>query len=437
MKNISEVVLKPIRPERVIQFGEGGFLRGFVDWMLQKLNDQTDFNGSVVVVQPIEQGMCDALEEQNCVYTHIMRGLENGKPKVEKQIVDVISRTVKPYEDYNKYLELAKNPDFRFIFSNTTEAGIAYVPEDKLTDTPPSSYPAKLTALLYERFKAHLDGFLIIPCELIDKNGETLKEIVLKYARDWGLGEEFITWINTENHFFNTLVDRIVTGYPKGEKTDLEYEDAMLDTSELFHLWVIEGDTSFQSELPFHEIGLNVIWTKDELFKYRTRKVRILNGAHTALVPYAMLKGFDTVKECVDNSALNAYLRACIFDEIIPTLDLPEQELKDYAENVLERFANPFIVHKLSSIALNSVSKFKVRVLPSILEYIKRFDKMPAHLLTAFGALIRFYKTDMANDSADVVEFMKNADTQAILKKTDYWGEDLSFLYDEVSKYDH
>jgi len=437
MKNISEVVLKPIRPERVIQFGEGGFLRGFVDWMLQKLNDNTDFNGSVVVVQPIEKGMCDMLEEQNCIYTHLMRGLDNGKPTVDKQIVDVISRTVKPYEDFSAYLALAKNPDFRFIFSNTTEAGISYVAEDKPTDTPPSSYPAKLTVLLYERFKAGLNGFLIIPCELIEKNGETLKEIILKYASDWNLGDSFAKWIKEENHFFNTLVDRIVTGYPRDEKTDLEYEDNMLNTSELFHLWVIEGDTKYKTELPFDQIGLNVIWTENELAKYRTRKVRILNGAHTSLVPYAMLKDFETVKECVDNDELNTYLRTCIFDEIIPTLDLPEAELKDYAENVLERFANPFIVHKLSSIALNSVSKFKVRVLPSILEYIKRYNKVPQHLMIAFGALIRFYKTDMANDNADIMEFMKNANTLDILKKKEYWGEDLSFLYDEVSKYDH
>lgn len=437
MKNISEIVLKPIRPERVIQFGEGGFLRGFVDWMLQKLNDNTDFNGSVVVVQPIEKGMCDMLEEQNCIYTHLMRGLDNGKPTVDKQIIDVISRTVKPYEDFSAYLALAKNPDFRFIFSNTTEAGISYVAEDKPTDTPPSSYPAKLTVLLYERFKAGLNGFLIIPCELIEKNGETLREIILQYASDWNLGDSFATWVKEENHFFNTLVDRIVTGYPRDEKTDLEYEDNMLDTSELFHLWVIEGDTKYKTELPFDQIGLNVIWTENELAKYRTRKVRILNGAHTSLVPYAMLKGFETVKECVDNEELNQYLRACIFDEIIPTLDLPEAELKDYAESVLERFANPFIVHKLSSIALNSVSKFKVRVLPSILEYIKRYNKVPQHLMIAFGALIRFYKTDMANDNADIMEFMKNANTLDILKKTEYWGEDLSFLYNEVSKYDH
>ena len=224
MKNISEAVLKPIRPERVIQFGEGGFLRGFVDWMIQKLNDKTDFNGSVVIVQPITAGMCDKLEEQNCVYTHLMRGLENGSPKVDKQIVDVISRTVKPYDDFQAYLDLAKNPDFRFIFSNTTEAGIAYVPEDKPTDTPPSSFPAKLTLLLHKRFTENLPGFLIIPCELIDKNGETLKQIILQYAKDWNLGADFAEWINKENHFFNTLVDRIVTGYPKDDMPELPYE---------------------------------------------------------------------------------------------------------------------------------------------------------------------------------------------------------------------
>lgn len=435
MKNISETILKPIRPERVIQFGEGGFLRGFVDWMIQKINDETDFNGNIVVVQPIANGLCDRLEEQNCVYTHIMRGLENGVPKVNKQIVDSISRTVKPYDDFQSYLELAHNPDFRFIFSNTTEAGIAYVPEDTYNDAPPSSFPAKLTRLLHERFKANLPGFLIIPCELIEKNGETLKEIILHYANDWNLEPAFSEWIEKENHFFNTLVDRIVTGYPKDDMPELPYEDNMLDTSELFHLWVIEGETKLKEELPFDKIGLNVIWTKDELSKYRTRKVRILNGAHTSLVPYAMLKGFKTVKECVDNEELNAYLRACIFDEIIPTLDLPKEELVQYAEDVLERFANPYIVHLLSSIALNSVSKFKVRVLPSLLEYIKRYNKMPETLLFSFAKLIDFYKTDMTNDDPDVVAFMKSNGVKEILANDKLWGEDLSFLTKEVEKY--
>lgn len=419
------------RPEKVIQFGEGGFLRGFVDWMIQKLNDAGEFNGNIVVVQPIENGMCDMLTAQNCGYTHVIRGVEG----VEKTVVNSISRCVKPYDDYDAYLALAHNPDFRFIVSNTTEAGISYVEGDKLTDRPAKSYPAKLTALLYERFKAGLDGFIILPCELIDRNGVKLREIVLRYANEWALGEDFIKWIETENHFCFTLVDRINTGYPKDEVMNLGYEDNLVNTSEYFHLWVIQGDKKLAEEIPFEKIGLNVIWT-DNLEMYRTRKVRILNGAHTSMVPYAMLRGFDTVKSCVDDPDMLAYIKKCIFDEIIPTLDLAKEELVEYANNVFERFANPYIKHYLSSIALNSVSKFKVRVLPSITEYIKRYNKMPETLICAFANLIKFYKTDMPNDDKDVMEFMKNASTKEILANTSLWDEDLSYLYNEVKKYE-
>lgn len=419
------------RPERVIQFGEGGFLRGFVDWMIQKLNDAGEFNGNIVVVQPIENGMCDMLTAQNCCYTHVIRGVEG----VEKTIVNSISRCVKPYEDYDAYLALAHNPDFRFIVSNTTEAGITYVEGDKLTDRPAKSYPAKLTALLYERFKAGLGGFIILPCELIDQNGVKLREIVLRYANEWELGEDFINWVEKENHFCFTLVDRINTGYPKGEDLELGYEDNLVNTSEYFHLWVIQGDSKLAEEIPFHKIGLNVIWT-DNLEMYRTRKVRILNGAHTSTVAYAMLQGFDTVKSCIEDPDMYDYIKKCVFEEIIPTLDLPKEELVEYANSVLERFANPYINHYWSSIVLNSVSKFKVRVLPSITEYIKRYNKMPETLLFAFANLIKLYKTDMANDDKDVMEFMKTASTKEILANTALWDEDLSYLYDEVKKYE-
>ena len=420
------------RPERVIQFGEGGFLRGFVDWMIQKLNDAGEFNGNIVVVQPIEQGMCDMLTAQNCGYTHFIRGVEG----VEKTVVNSISRCVKPYEDYDAYLALAHNPDFRFIVSNTTEAGISYSEGDKLSDRPAKSYPAKLTALLYERFKAGLGGFIILPCELIDQNGVKLREIVLRYANEWELGEDFINWVEKENHFCFTLVDRINTGYPKGEDMNLGYEDNLVNTSEYFHLWVIQGDAKLAEEIPFHKIGLNVIWT-DNLEMYRTRKVRILNGAHTSTVAYAMLSGFDTVKSCIEDEKMYAYIKKCVFEEIIPTLDLPKEELIDYANSVLERFANPYINHYWSSIVLNSVSKFKVRVLPSITEYIKRYNKMPETLIFALAQLIKLYKTDMANDDKDVMEFMKNASTKEILANTSLWDEDLSYLYDEVSKYEN
>ncbi len=432
--NIKDYVKKQERPERVIQFGEGGFLRGFVDWMFQLLNEQSRFNGSVVVVQPIEKGMCKTLEEQNCIYTHVMRGLSDGKEVVDKKIIDVISRCVNPYEEYNRFLELAHNPDIRFVVSNTTEAGISYHEGDKLTDRPPKSFPAKVTVLLYERFKAGLDGFIFIPCELIDNNGENLKKIVLKYASEWNLEKNFINWVENNNHFCDSLVDRIVTGYPRQETIDLPYEDNMLDTSELFHLWVIQGCDNLFDELPFDKAGLNVIVT-DNLKMYKTRKVRILNGAHTSLVPYAMLNGFETVRQCVENDKMLEHIKKCVYDEIIPTLELPREELISYADSVLERFKNPFINHFLSSIALNSVSKFKVRVLPSILEYIKKYNKMPEELILSFAYLIKFYRTDMVNDDKDVVEFMKSASVEEILENESLWGENLSFLKDEVKKY--
>ena len=425
---------KQVRPERVIQFGEGGFLRGFVDWILQILNEETDFNGSAVVVQPIEQGMCDMLQKQDCVYTHIMRGLRDGKPSVDKKIIDVISRTVKPYDDYDAYLRLAENPDFRFIVSNTTESGIKYIEEDRPDDTPPKSFPAKLTALLKKRFELGLSGFIFMPCELIDKNGENLKKCILKYADNWDLGEEFKNWIETENIFCNTLVDRIVTGYPKGENIDLGYKDNMLNTSELFHLWVIEGPRSILKELPFDKTKLNIIIT-DNLEMYRTRKVRILNGAHTSMIPYAMLEGIETVKECMENDKIRSFVNKCVFEEIIPTLDLPKEDLIDYANNVFERFNNPYIRHLCASISLNSVSKFKVRVLPSILEYIKRTGKTPQSLIFALVKLIEFYKNGTPNDDPEIISFMKEKSVKEILANEKFWDTDLSFLYGEVIRY--
>ena len=422
---------KKQRTERVIQFGEGGFLRGFVDWMLQKVNEESDFDGSVVVVQPIEQGMCDMLTAQNCVYTHVIRGVEG----VDTTVVDVISRCVKPYDNFADYLALAEQPEMRFVVSNTTESGIVFSSEDKVTDAPPKSFPAKVTLLLKKRFELGLSGFIFLPCELIDRNGDNLRKCIIQYADLWELGEDFKNWVCRENVFTNTLVDRINTGYPKGEDLGLGYEDNLVNTSEFFHLWVIETDFDLNSELPFNKTNLNVIVTPDKLEMYRTRKVRILNGAHTSLVPYALLCGLDTVKSCLDDATMSEHLKKCVFNEILPTLDLPEDELRSYANSVVERFSNPYIKHYLSAIALNSVSKFKVRVLPSILEYIKRFNKMPETLLFSFAKLIDFYKTDMTNDDAAVVEFMKKSSTAEILANESLWGQDLSFLTAEVEKY--
>ena len=432
MKNYKKIK----RQEKIIQFGEGGFLRGFVDWILQEMNEKTDFDGSTIVVQPIEHGMCDKLSEQNCVYTHIMRGIENGEAVSKSKIIDVISRCVKPYDNFDEYLELAKQKDLRFVFSNTTESGITYDENDDLFGNPPKSFPAKLTRLLYKRFKLKLKGFIFLPCELIDKNGETLKSIILKIADDNSLGEDFKKWIECENTFCNTLVDRIVTGYPKDEKIDLPYTDNMLNTSELFHLWVIEAPKDILNEIPFDKTGLNIIVT-DNLEMYRTRKVRILNGAHTSMIPYAMLEGIETVKDCMENEKMCEFVKKCVFDEIIPTLDLQKEELISYADDVFLRFNNPFIKHLCASISLNSVSKFKVRVLPSILEYIKRYEKMPENLIFSLAKLIEFYKKGTPTDDEDVIRFMKEKSVKEILANKDFWGEDLSFLYDEVIKYDN
>ena len=422
---------KTERPIKVIQFGEGGFLRGFADWMIAKMNAKADFNGNVVVVQPIEKGMCDLLSEQNCNYTHIIRGAEG----VETDVIDVISHCVKPYEDFGAYLALAENPDARFIISNTTESGIEFRATDKMTDTPPASFPAKLTLLLKRRFDLGLGGFILLPCELIDRNGDNLKKTVLQYAELWGLGDAFVAWVERENVFCNTLVDRINTGYPKDEALDLGYEDKMVNTSEFFHLWVIETDYDIEAEMPFSKADLNVIVTKDALERYRTRKVRILNGAHTSMVPYALLSGLDTVKSCIEDKTMHDFLYACLFEEIIPSLDMSKEELTEYAENVLVRFSNPYIKHYLSSIALNSVSKFRVRVLPSILDYIRKYGKTPKHLLFSFAKLIEFYKKGTPNDAADIMDYMKEASVAEILSNRDLWGADLTALIPEVESY--
>lgn len=419
-----------MRTEKIIQFGEGGFLRGFVDWMVSHIDEKTDFDAGVVVVQPIERGMCEMLEAQGCVYTHICRGAEG----VEERRIDVISRCVNPYKSYEDYLKLAENEDFRFVISNTTEAGIAYCADDTLDRSPFVSFPAKVTALLKRRFDLGLRGFVFLPCELIEKNGDKLREIVLQYADDWKLGDAFIRWVKEENIFCNTLVDRIVPGYPRGEAIIEQYNDNMLNTSEYFHLWVIEGYADICREIPFDKAGLNVVVT-DNLKKYRDLKVRILNGAHTATVHYALLSGMETVKDCMENEKISAFIKKTMFEEIIPTLDATREEAETYANGVLARFANPYIRHMLVSITLNSVSKFKVRVLPSLLGYREKFGKLPENLVLSLGMLIKYYKTREPNDDAEIVAFMKQASTAEILANEKLWGTDLTFLLDEVKQY--
>lgn len=422
--------------EKILQYGEGRFLRGFIECFFQTLNDDTDFEGSIVIVQPRRNGHCGDLEKVGCRYTHAARGLKDGVVICLEQDINIISRCINPYEDYGEYLKLADNPELRYIISNTTEAGIAYNGSDKLGSTPQDSFPARITALLYRRFTTGGRGFVFLPCELIENNAGELKKLIFRYGEEWSLGQDFIRWVEEQCIFCNTLVDRIVTGYPQGEDIPPEKDNPFYNTSELYHLWVIENGEQLGKELPFDKTNLNIIFT-DNLDRYRTQKVRILNGAHTAMVPYALLKGVETVGECMEDEEISSFVRRCVYDEIIPSLDMPAQELVKYADSVFERFKNPYIHHQCSAIALNSVSKFKVRVLPSILAYIKKYNKIPKNLIYSLFCLIRFYRSGKADDDQKLIEYINSCCRRDILANTDLWGEDISFLEPEVTKYDN
>ncbi len=432
---------------KIIQFGEGNFLRAFVNWMVHQMNQQAGFDAGVSVVQPIEHGLVDILNQQDGLYTVNLNGIKNGTPVNEYEVVDCIQHGINPYSDYDTYLKLAEEPNFRFVISNTTEAGIAYHPNDKLADTPAVSFPAKLTALLYKRFQhfngASDKGFIFLPCELIDKNGENLKRIILQYAKDWNLGNDFLHWIENDNIFCNTLVDRIVSGYPKNRidqiTKDLGYQDNLVVEGEQFHLWVIEGLAEVEREIPAKACGLNVIFTQD-LSPYRTRKVRILNGAHTSLVPVGYLYGIDKVRESVQDPVVGTFIKEAIAKNICPTLDFPADELTQFSNDVLDRFRNPFLEHQLISISLNSISKYKTRVLPSVIKYIDSKNDLPKYLLFSLAALIVFYKGERngssiaLKDDETVLDFFqkqwKNNSYETVvsatLSNTSFWEVDLT-----------
>ena len=449
-------------PERVLQFGEGNFLRAFADWMLHQLNKKNLFNGKVVVVQPIAEGLADKINGQDGIYTLLLRGLQDGKVTEQKEIIDVISRCLNPYGEWDSVLACAENPDIEFVISNTTEAGISYDASDKPDLNPPVSFPGKMTAYLYRRYQhfggAADKGLAILTCELIDRNGDNLKAIILRLAKEWGLSGEFCCWVETSNIFANTLVDRVVTGYPRDEVAKLQdqlgYADELMDTGELFHLWVIEGPKELAKRLPFTEVGLNVVWT-DDMTPYRTRKVRILNGAHTSSVPASFLYGLETVKEMMDHPVTGKYVRQIIQEEILPSIDLERNMLEKFAGDVIERFENPFIRHYLLSILLNSSSKFKARVLPSLLEYQKKTGTLPQRLVFSLAALIAAYQNGVIEgsglrvkreagdyimkDDLPVLEFFAGLWakfdgsqeaamrlSQAVLENTGIWGSDLN-----------
>lgn len=445
---------KSTLPTKIIQFGGGNFLRAFVDWMVQVLNEETDFNAGVTIVKPTERGDYQELKNQDGLFTVVLDGIKNGEQIAEKRLVSCVTNIVNAYTEWEHYLALAKNPDLRFVVSNTTEAGIKFNPEDRYSDAPPKEFPAKLTILLHQRFQHFkadpAKGCILLPCELIVNNGEALRQTVLQYAEHWQLGAEFTEWIQAANHFCSTLVDRIVSGYPKDRAPQLEsalnYKDPLMVAGEYYHSWVIQANETVQKELPFAKTNLNVQFV-DDLLPYREMKVRVLNGAHTAMVPVAYLSGIRLVDEAMANDQLSNFINQLLLEETAKTLDFPQQVKEQFVADVLDRFRNPLLKHQLISIALNSTSKFVARLLPTLKDYVALEGTPPKRITLGLAALILFYKGEYngeaiaLKDDAEVLAFFKEAwqeeeqsnrslgDTvEHILAKDSIWGENLNAI---------
>ena len=445
MRNLNkEVVNKTYSKIKVMQFGEGNFLRAFVDWIIQKMNDSKQYDGHVVVVQPLPFGRVKELEEQDGLYTLYLQGLNEGKVVKTHEVIDVLDDFINPYTQYEKFLKYAESEDLEVVVSNTTEAGIVLDENDTNFDETPNTFPGKVLALLrrrYEHFNGDVTkGLSFICCELIDYNGEELRKCVLGLAHIKGYEKTFIDWINEACHFTSTLVDRIVPGYPRDEikeiLEELQYVDNNIVKGEIFHLWVL------QKEAHIEKVGLNVIYA-DSIVPYKQRKVKILNGCHTAMVPVAYLYGNDTVKESIENEHIGQFTNEFVFDEVVPTIALPHDQMVSFANSVFERYLNPFVRHELMSIALNSISKYKARVLPTVKDYYKLNGTLPTHAMFSLASLIKFYfglrgsEEIKLNDTASYIEFFNNLKKEnlseleivkKVLAQEEMWGENLNNL---------
>jgi tagaturonate reductase len=428
-------------PERVLQFGEGNFLRAFVDYFIDVANEHAGFNGKVVAVQPISGPVVrEKFDAQDSLYTLYLRGIEGGQKVEKRRVISCISRCISAADEFDAVLACAHNPDLKYIVSNTTEAGIVYRSGDKMDAPAAAAFPGKLTLLLLERYNYMPDsGFVLLPCELIEENGKNLLACVKKYIALWNLPADFAAWVEEKNVFCSTLVDRIVPGYPK-DAAELNaadgYEDGLVVSAEPFGFWAVEGPSRLNDELPFAKSGLPVLVTED-CTGYKQRKVRILNGAHTSTVCAGLLCGLETVGEMMADPMLRSYLETEIAQEIIPTLDLPRSELDAFAASVIERFQNPFIRHELLTITLNSTSKWRARVLPSVIEYLKRKGFLPKLLTFSFAAYAEFLRCGKfdCKDDKEVLEFFSAhcsdsaEDLMAALCAQElFWGQDLAAI---------
>lgn len=389
-------------PEKVLQFGEGNFLRAFVNYWFDVSNEKAGWNGKCVLVQPIAPGLAKLINEQEGLYTLYLRGRENGEKVDRKRVISSVSRCLNPYEkaDFDAMMDVAVSDDLEYVVSNTTEAGIVYDPACQLGDTPASSFPGKLTQVLYKRWQAGRGGLVILSCELIDNNGKELLKCVNQYVDQWKLEDGFQKYVNEECTFCSTLVDRIVPGRVKdpAEAARMEeangYHDELIDVGEIFGVWNIEGPAWLEEKLPFKAAGLNCPVVPN-VTPYKKRKVRILNGAHTGFVLGAYLAGFDIVRDCMQDDTVRGFMNKMLNEEVIPTLPLDKKDLDQFAAAVQDRFNNPFVDHELMSISLNSTSKWRARNMPSFLEYIEKTGKLPPCLTASFACYIAFFSSDI------------------------------------------
>lgn len=409
-------------PTRILQFGEGNFLRAFTDWIVNKMNKETGFNSGIDVVQPLANGMIDMLNSQDGLYHVYLKGIKDGKPVTEFSMIDCINQGINPYSDFDKYTQAILNPDLRFVFSNTTEAGISWDESDTLEMQPQNSFPGKVAALLYTRYKTfqgdQSKGLIFFACELIDRNGDMLKQYVLQHAENWNLETEFVEWVNTACCFCSTLVDRIVPGFPRDEikeiQKELGYEDNLVVVGEYFHLWVIEAPEWVKEEFPAEKAGLEVKFVKD-MKRFREQKVQVLNGCHTGSYAVSFLSGIETVREAYENLEVGNFMKELVYDEVLPVLDGTEKELKKFANKILERFANPFIRHQWQSIALNAMSKWETRNLPSLINFTQTHQMLPQKLVFSLAAMIAYFKGEAngeqykVQDDKWILDFYKEA----------------------------
>ena len=426
-------------PVKVLQFGEGNFLRAFVDYWFDMSNEKVGWNGKVAIVQPISQGLTKLINDQEGLYTLYLRGSENGKTIDRKRVISAVDACYNAYDsaDWEKIKDIARSSDLEYIASNTTEAGITYDPESTFEQTPPTSFPAKLTVLLYERFKAGQKGVVILSCELIDDNGKELQKCCNEHIKDWNLGDEFKTWMNEECLFCSTLVDRIVPGRIRDEQevakltAENGYTDSLLDVGEVFGVWYIEGPQWLEDQLPFKKAGLNV-HVVPAVAPYKKRKVRILNGAHTGFVLGAYLAGQDIVRDCMNNESIHGFMNKLLYDEVIPCLPLDKEDCMNFAAAVTDRFNNPFVDHQLLSISLNSTSKWKARNMPSFLEYIEKFNKLPQALTMSLAAYIAFYSSNIQRREDDALVCVRPLGNEYRVQDVD-WALDFFYAHKDSS----